>query len=569
MAVAQLIDLSNYSTLLKQSTQSRSGTPDGNIYFDDANGRIELITKEELAQIDFGSGAEDNPFTNQDGIKFEALYAFENQERRTDETLRQYDRYFKGTFKFGGAYEMINARKFDDDNGTDTSTTTDDRAKVRGSGWIERDTEGKIGRIYYGIKSLGNIYSTSHPYYQLSSNGAPTSFAKAGAVDEAIQVYGDNSVDANTTTFDNRTFMVMKVRTFGNNYDAKQLSDSGVTQMDGYSSGFALGESPHLTTGDFNLSDVYAQTTVSAEDLGTGDDTTTDFTLANGYVVPSSQTVYVAGTAVVEGTDYAIDLTTGVITFGTAPASGDDITADYSYKTSIDPFKEMYIEKQSSAVTETGFKEGDGDFTWILRNPNNGSLKQCIAFLDAMAQTDDDIDYSSLTDTHGERVATWYSYNGAGKIVTKSGADSNGLFIENIPTADEQSIVFTADDASTRTRPFSVDISVAVGSFAVSDDKAWYEAFFLADYNTSSAKVVIDKAGNDVKGNVSTNAVDNDIGFAFGYDSDTVGGTAGTDKDVVFLCEGDGGATQAKTVFTITKVSKITASAEPSLETNV
>ena len=89
MAAAQLIDLSNYDTMLVQSTQGRSGTPDGNIYFDVANGRIEIITASELASVDLGSGAETNPLTNQFGIKLEALYAFENQERRTDETKRR------------------------------------------------------------------------------------------------------------------------------------------------------------------------------------------------------------------------------------------------------------------------------------------------------------------------------------------------------------------------------------------------------------------------------------------------------------------------------------------------
>jgi len=118
-----IIDLSNYATHLVQSTVGRTGTPDGNIYFDTANKRIELITAEELAMVDLGSGAEANPLTNQLGIKLEALYAFENQERVTDESLRMFDRYFKGTFKFGGAYELLNANKFDDADGSPASSS--------------------------------------------------------------------------------------------------------------------------------------------------------------------------------------------------------------------------------------------------------------------------------------------------------------------------------------------------------------------------------------------------------------------------------------------------------------
>ena len=49
MATAQLIDLSNYDTMLVQSTQSRGGTPDGNVYFNTTSGTIEFITKQELS----------------------------------------------------------------------------------------------------------------------------------------------------------------------------------------------------------------------------------------------------------------------------------------------------------------------------------------------------------------------------------------------------------------------------------------------------------------------------------------------------------------------------------------
>lgn len=501
MATAQLIDLSNYSTLLKQSTQSRSGIPDGNIYFDTANGRIELITKEELAKVNLGGGLEDNPLANQEGIKFEALYAFENQERRADENLRKYDRYFKGTFKFGGAYELINGRKFDDADGTATSSTTDDRAKIRGSGWIERDASGNIGRIYYGVKSLNNIEASSQPYYQLSDGGVPIDFLKPGPIDEAIQVYGDSGVDPNTTTFDSRTFLSMKVRTYGYNYDEKRLADSGVSEMGGYSSGFALGESAHLTTN------------------------TTDHPFASIYNSNPS-------------------LQAGV-------------------------WQNMTLEELDTPRSETGFNEADGNFTWVLNNPNNASLYECVAYLDAIATVDADINAHASNVTYGKRVGTWYTYDAQGRIVTRSGTGSGGLFIENIPVADQQKVVFTADDGSTKTYPFNVQVEVTTGATATADTNAWYHAFFLSNYGTPSAVTVVDKDGVPVKGNVATDQVGNKIIFGFSYDGDTVGGVAGTDKDVVFLCEGDGIATQAKTVFTITRTATITTTCSPGLETNV
>ena len=553
------IDLSNYDTALAQSTAGRTGDPNGNIFFDVANGRVEIITAEEAPFVDltnagtptgtagvlatanvdttyykivtigttdftlFGAASNTvglvfqsdatsglgtgtmnectaNPLNEDEGIKFEAMYAFERQERRVDEVLRQYDYYFTGTFKFGGAYEIVNGRKFDDADGSATSGTVDDRFKIRASGWIEKDGAGAIGRIYYGSKSLGFIDSLSQPYYQLSDGGAPVLFDKDGPIDEAIQVFGNATVDVNTTTFDTRTYLSNKVRTFGNNYDEKILIDSGVVEMGGYSTGFAIGESTHLTSGAYTIADVY--------------------------------------------------------------------------DTPIAPWSTMTLEELDVAQTESGFNEADGDFTWVLNNPANANLYQMVAYLDAIAQTDDDINAHVSNTTNGQRVGTWYSYNAQGQIVTQSGADANGLFLENVPTADQQLVVFTDDAAAFKTYPFNVAVSVNVGPNAVADVLSWYHAFFLDgpstnDFNTATALTVEDNVAAAVKGNVNTDAVTNAISFTFDYDGDTIGGTAGTDKDVVFECEGDGGVTAAKTVFTISRAATIAVQAVPGVESNV
>ena len=507
------IDLSNYDSLLVQSTVGRSGTPDGNIFFDVTNGIVELITVEEQPTIDMtsrGGGASDpNPLIEDDGIKFEALYAFEREQRRLDETLRQYDYFFTGTFKFGGAYEIVNGRKFyDTDTGGANSLTGDDRFKIRGSGWIERNTNGNISRIYYGTKSLGNIEGTSQPYYQLSDGGAPTDYDKDGPVDEAIQVYGDIAEDTNTTTFDTRTFFAMKVRTFGQNYDEKQLADSGVAEMGGYSSGFALGESVHLTSGGYSLSDVY----------GGGQ---------------------------------------------------------------ISPWTGMGLEELDTPQLETGFTTADGNFTWVLNNTVPGNLDECIAFLDALAQTDDDINDHVGNTTNGKRVGTWYTYNAAGKILPRvgTGAANEGLFIEQLVGTDKNRVIFTDDAGNPKEYPAYSNVTVTVGANAVADTNAWFHAFFADgpgagdDFNTSGALTVQTAQAADVKGNVNGSGlrVSNDIVFEFDHAGDTIGGPggAGTDKDVVFECEGDGGVTAAKTVFTLTDAASITASCVPLVENNV
>lgn len=495
MATAQLIDLSNYDTLLTQSTSSRGSTPNGNVYFNKSTGKIEFITKQELAQIDLGSGMEDNPLDETLGIKFEAIYAFENQERAVDEDLRKYNRWTSGTFKFGGAYNFINSRK---------PSIDADRAIIRGSGWTEYASDGGIDRIYFGNKGLSNIGVASQPYYQLVSGGVPTDYAKAGQIDEAVQVYGSTAntpTDATAGNFDTRTYEAVSVRTFGNTYDRKvTTTDLGISELGGYSTGFAVNEGPHLTTGNYSLVNVYSG----------------------------------------------------------AVSGGDRIA----------PWSGMTLEKKAVAVSRNEFVEAAGNFTWVLNNASNGNLDQMVAFLDALAQTDDDIDSGSQTVTRGKRVGTWYYYNAAGKVVTRSGADSLGLYLYNVPTADKQRVVMTDDAVALKTYAFSVSVEAEIGATAKADPNAWYHSFFAAAYNTNGAITVQTAQAAAVKGLASTANGSNKVVFEFDYTGDTVGGTANTNKNCVFLCEGDGGATQAKTLYTITQQTTVAFTCAPGVENN-
>lgn len=489
------IDLSNYATTLVQSTQGRAGTPDGNVYFDKASGLIEFIPADELATVDLsgvGGGVSDpNPLIREDGIKFEAIYAFENQERAADESLRQFDRWTSGTFKFGGAYNFVNGRTPSDDT---------DRAIIRGSGWNELDGSGVATRIYFGNKGLSNIEPGSQPYYQLSVQGTATDFAKAGQIDEAVQVFGDVS----NGNFDSRTYEAVSVRTYGQNYDRKETTtDLGITELGGYSTGFALNESAHLTTNE------------------------TDHPFADVYTTPAG--VWVG----------------------------------------------MELNHIASPTVKSGeFSDETGSrlFSWELINDNGATLDQCVAWLDAFATQSDEADGLGVNTGHlGKDIETWYTYNASGQIVTKSGVDpsTEGMYINNVPTADQQRVVFTDDGGTVKAYSFSVSVEAEVGATAKADANAWYHSFFAANYNSVSAVTVQDSGASEVKGLASTADGDNKIIFAFDYTGDTVGGTANTNKNCVFLCEGDGGATQAKTLYTITEVTTVAFACAPSVENNV
>lgn len=503
------IDLSNYANDLYPSSQGRAGTPDGNVFFDTSNGLIEFIGVAELATYIVtdathpaytdGSSPQGNPLSVQDGLKYEAIYAFENQERRKNEALREFDRFTAGNFKFGGAYSFINSNKPSSDA---------DREIIRGSGWNEFATDGGVDRIYFGNKGLSIIEAGSQPYSQLSSSASPdlntitpVDYAKVGQIDEAVQVFGDTGnvpTDASAGDFDTRAYEAVSVRTYTNNYDRKNtVDDLGITELGGYSTGFALNENLHLTTND------------------------TDHPFADVWTTPAG-------------------VWTGVTL--------ENLVSSY--------------------VTGSIFNEGTGTFKWVLNNSNTADLDDMVAYLDAASSVDVDIDSGAQTTTYGKRVGTWYSYNATGQVVTNSPFSGQGLYMYNVPVADQQRVIFTQDSGATRSYPFQVSVEAEVGSIAKGDANGWYHSFFAAAYNTSSAITVLDAGTGDVKGDASTADGNNKVIFAFDYTGDTVGGPADADKNCVFLCEGDGGATQAKTLYTITKVTTVAFACIPGVENN-
>jgi hypothetical protein len=80
---------------------------------------------------------------------------------------------------------------------------------------------------------------------------------------------------------------------------------------------------------------------------------------------------------------------------------------------------------------------------------------------------------------------------------------------------------------------------------------------------------VKNSAGVDINGNVAANAVANKISFAYSYDTETAAGlSAGVDKAMVCLVEGDGTAGQAITYFTMTRSTVVSVTCAPSADNN-
>ena len=135
-------------------------------------------------------------------------------------------------------------------------------------------------------------------------------------------------------------------------------------------------------------------------------------------------------------------------------------------------------------------------------------------------------------------------------------------------------MIFTDDAGATKTYPFFPEVRITVGAAALADPLAWYHVFYVdgaaaADFDTTGAVAVNDSAGNPVKGNVQADQVGGLISFPYAYDTNTQAGLAsGVDKAVVVIVEGDGGAAQAITYFTITRSTIVPVTCAPPADNN-
>lgn len=106
------------------------------------------------------------------------------------------------------------------------------------------------------------------------------------------------------------------------------------------------GSSSDLFRAVLPLPGVWSGTTITDEELGTGDGTTTLFQTAWAPVLTGTDIVKVDGVSQARGTDYTIDLATGEITFAAAPGTGLAITGTYGIE---------QIPKDSNHVLDIGF----------------------------------------------------------------------------------------------------------------------------------------------------------------------------------------------------------------------
>lgn len=387
-----------------------------------------------------------------------------------------------------------------------------DRNKIRGSGWIEYaatgDGETAVDRIYHGVSSLVYIQAGTVPYWTLVT-----------ATDEAT----------------------LQAATWTN----------------------------FVRAGDINEAvQVYGSTANGDTGAGSFDYKTRTLIVRvrSWQYVPGETTSSASGITEFSG------FSAGYGVGETLNPSNAYTLADVYGGARIAPWTGMSLEKLAAPQTETGFNEANGNFTWVLHNTGGGTAQQCAAFLDAVTLQNADVD-TGTGNYNGQKGRVWYSRNASGKIVTAS-IGGAGLFIEGLSIAEKQNVVFTDNAGNSKTYPYFPSVEITVGAIAVSDPNAWYRVMYAdgagaADFDTSGAVTVQNSSGVDVNGNVAADAVGGKISFAYGYDTNTQAGlSAGVDKSMVVLVEGDGIAGQAIAYFTCTRSSVVAVTCAPSADNN-
>lgn len=116
-----------------------------------------------------------------------------------------------------------------------------------------------------------------------------------------------------------------------------------------------------------------AYNTATDEAVGTGNGTTTVFTLDNAPVCGGSETVKVDGTAQTRGTDYTINYKTGTITFTAAPAAAKAVTATYKYYDSTQSTYETACLANGDTVPTSYLTLANGYVSFIVAGDSAGA----------------------------------------------------------------------------------------------------------------------------------------------------------------------------------------------------
>jgi len=190
----------------------------------------------------------------------------------------------------------------------------------------------------------------------------------------------------------------------------------------------------------------------------------------------------------------------------------------------------------------------------VIINGNSATLEQIYTKVQYLLRQATDIDTGAGT-VIGKTAAALLGFVGDTLETT------TGVYIDSIQSADSNRIVFKDQTGVNRTNPYEASGSLNFNAVLVGAGSS-YRLMYSApsgagnDYGESGAITVLDASDNPITGTISSGS----IAFTFDYDSDTAGGTAGTDKAVTLIGVRPGSGKFAVATGTLTRSKSISLS---------
>lgn len=416
------------------------------------------------------------------------------------------------------------------------------RQMLRDGGWSEYNSSGVLARQYAGIVGLGVVNSGAQLYWQKTSTGAPTNFTFTDQCNEGIQVYGNITADATTTTFDDRTFFKGFVREYNYKYKDSVLSDTGKTATGANLVNLLLSNEADLdiTSNDAGITaSPYSEINVKY------------FASAFSKDIDVSGTARNFGIVVDVGTHSGVDgVSNGTTTFTTAAAG---ITgANYTGGTLIvheGAGKGTYTisgTPTATTITTTVAITGSASglsFTLQRATPVSATLKQIYTKIQYLLRQNTNINgLASAGSVTGKTASILLNFVGsdlkAGFYApTNPNGGGSGVTIMGYATADTNSFTSYDNTAATRDYPYTAAGTITFNAPLVGAGSS-YRLMFTAppgagnDYGESGAITVNNASGAPITGTISASS----IAFDYDYDGNTQGGfTGGTNRPVTLV----------------------------------
>jgi hypothetical protein len=183
----------------------------------------------------------------------------------------------------------------------------------------------------------------------------------------------------------------------------------------------------------------------------------------------------------------------------------------------------------------------------VIIDGNGATLEQIYTKIQYLLRQNSDIDSGSGT-VIGQTAAKLLSFLGDTLYTT------TGVYIDNIQNADSNRIVFIDYNGTSRTNNYTASGSISFNSLLIGSGSSYRMLFTTGpstgdDYGEAGALTVLDASGSEIAGTILSSPVS----FTFNYDTDTIGGTAGTDKAVTIIAVKPGTGKFAVATGTLSK----------------